>query len=179
MKKYCVGCYLTKPHDAFNFCKNSKDKLQSYCRECQSKVYKKYRETNPLIREKERAYEKIRYQKILNGEMPHRREAVRIRNANNKTVRNIEKVRDETFIKWFSCSKKTFIARFEKEFAKNPGMGWHNYGAWHMDHIKPLGSFPLNTKANRKLANHYSNLRPIWATANMKKAYKYNEQIYS
>ena len=98
MSKYCVGCYLTKPKKAFNLCSSSKDKLQSYCRECQSKTYKKYRTENPEVIEKERAYEKIRAQKIANGEMEHRREAIKIRSANSNIVKNIERVREETCV---------------------------------------------------------------------------------
>ena len=52
-------------------------------------------------------------------------------------------------------------------------MGWHNYGAWHMDHIKPMKEFKLDTEADRKLCNHYTNLRPEWALVNMKKSSKY------
>ena len=40
----------------------------------------------------------------------------------------------------------------------------------HMDHIKPLKEFKLDTEENRKAANHYTNLRPVWGTANLKKA---------
>ena len=52
-------------------------------------------------------------------------------------------------------------------------MGWHNYGAWQMDHIKPMREFALDTEASRKLCNHYTNLRPEWGTANMRKSSKY------
>ena len=110
--------------------------------------------------------------------MPHRKEAMLIRKRNNNTLRQISvrgpaNMKEETFLNNFGCSKKTFIARFEKEFEKNPGMSWTNYGAWHMDHIKPLGLFTLDTTADRKLANHYTNVRPIWATTNLEKAAKY------
>ena len=52
-------------------------------------------------------------------------------------------------------------------------MTWHNHGAWHMDHVKPLKEFKLETKSDKKLANHYTNLRPEWARNNMKKSAKY------
>ena len=177
--KYCPNCYLNVSVKEFNFSSRTKDNLQSYCRTCSHKVFKKHRDNNPKYKERERAYEKIRQEKMANGEMPHRVEATKIRQKNNsiikRIVKNVEAMLDKTFINSFGCSKQTFVKRFEKEFEKNPGMTWKNYGAWHMDHIKPLGSFLLDTKANRKLANLYTNLRPIWATVNMKKGSKYME----
>ena len=96
---------------------------------------------------------------------------MRIRHCNNHLLKQIKENsgKDETFLKNVGCSKEVFIKRFERYFEKNPGMTWQNHGAWHMDHIKPLGSFSLNTEANRKLANHYTNLRPVWGTDNMMK----------
>ena len=52
-------------------------------------------------------------------------------------------------------------------------MTWQNHGAWHLDHIRPLKEFKLDTEANKKIANYYTNLRPQWATFNMKKGAKY------
>ena len=52
-------------------------------------------------------------------------------------------------------------------------MTWENHGAWHMDHIKPLKEFKLDTEADRRRANHFTNLRPVWGTANLKKAAMY------
>ena len=42
------------------------------------------------------------------------------------------------------------------------GMSWQNYGEWHIDHIKPIISFPKDTPMN--IVNALSNLRPMWAT---------------
>jgi len=177
--KYCPNCYRTKSVKEFNRKSNSKDGLQSYCRECSHEIFKRHRENNPKYKEREQAYEKIRAEKMANGEMPHRVEAAKIRRKNNyivkRIIKNVDNIKEKIFLDTFGCSKKVFVTRFERYFEQNPGMTWQNHKAWHMDHIKPLGSFPLNTKANRKLANHYTNLRPIWATANMKKAKKYME----
>lgn len=43
-----------------------------------------------------------------------------------------------------------------------PGMSWDNYGDWHIDHIKEVASFDLDTLPN--VVNALSNLRPLWAT---------------
>ena len=176
--KFCKGCNLTKPFKDFSKNKNCKHGLDIYCRDCKAKNAVEYRKKNYLkVRSYENNYEKIRAIKEKEGLMPHRVIAKKLRSINRSIVKQIIKNSDsmyeETFMRNFGCGKKTFITRFEREFEKNPGMGWHNYGAWHMDHIKPLGLFPLDSEANIKLSNHYTNLRPIWAAANMQKRNKY------
>ncbi len=42
------------------------------------------------------------------------------------------------------------------------GMSWENYGEWHIDHIKPIISFPKDIPMN--IVNALSNLQPLWAT---------------
>jgi len=42
----------------------------------------------------------------------------------------------------------------------------------HIDHIKPLCSFDLDSTDEQKKASHYTNLRPMWATDNLKKGSK-------
>lgn len=65
------------------------------------------------------------------------------------------------------------------EFAKKhieslftTGMTWQNHGrnGWHIDHIKPISSFDIN---DLHLANHYTNLQPLWAKDNLSKGCKY------
>jgi hypothetical protein len=55
-------------------------------------------------------------------------------------------------------------ARFEL------GMTWANYGsAWHVDHIIPLSTYDLTDPAQQREAFHYTNLQPLFASANMAK----------
>ena len=46
-------------------------------------------------------------------------------------------------------------------------MGWENYGLWHIDHIMPL---------SKGGTNHYSNLQPLWAEANLQKNDKWDHE---
>lgn len=79
-----------------------------------------------------------------------------------------------------SCGFKDYIG-CTPEFLKNhiesqfvPGMTWDNQGSdWHIDHIVPISHFDLTTKDGLCAANHFSNLRPLWAKENLAKGTNY------
>ena len=58
-----------------------------------------------------------------------------------------------------------------------PGMTWENREEWHIDHVRPLSSFPFyehepgspGMEALIHEASHYSNLQPLWAVDNLRK----------
>lgn len=60
----------------------------------------------------------------------------------------------------------------ERQFQK--GMSWDNYGEWHVDHITPVSSFDFSAPddADFKACWVLTNLRPLWATENIKKSNK-------
>lgn len=60
-------------------------------------------------------------------------------------------------------------AHLERQFL--PGMGWHNMGDWHIDHIVPLAEFgKMNPDDGLlRVAWGLPNLRPIWAKENQRK----------
>jgi hypothetical protein len=51
------------------------------------------------------------------------------------------------------------------------GMGWHNMGEWHIDHIVPLASFKITGADDPELRRAWAltNLRPLWAEENIRK----------
>lgn len=57
------------------------------------------------------------------------------------------------------------------------GMSWGNYGAWHVDHIRPLSTFDLATVEGIRLANSLHNLQPLWAKKNLQKSAKWSGQL--
>ena len=59
------------------------------------------------------------------------------------------------------------------------GMTWENYGrAWHIDHIRPVASFTFESPDDPAVRQCWalSNLRPLWAKANMRKHAKWDGQ---
>lgn len=51
------------------------------------------------------------------------------------------------------------------------GMSWDNYGAWEIDHIKPLASFSITSyeDENFKKCWGLENLQPLWMSDNRRK----------
>lgn len=66
------------------------------------------------------------------------------------------------------CSTVEFKDHIEKQFTV--GMGWHNMGEWHIDHILPI-SLAMTDQDVIDL-NHFTNLRPMWAAENIRKSNK-------
>lgn len=67
----------------------------------------------------------------------------------------------------YSCGE--LMDHLEKQFLK--GMGWHNVGDWHIDHIVPKSSFNYETESDPEFKACWGlvNLRPLWAEDNHRK----------
>jgi hypothetical protein len=99
----------------------------------------------------------------------------------NRVVRNLrQRLRRVTLTKGyryhnslflqFGCSKHELVTHLESQFQK--GMTWKNYTVkWELDHIKPLCAFDLSDLEQLKLANHYTNIRPLFKKDNRAKCY--------
>jgi len=69
------------------------------------------------------------------------------------------------------CTVHQLKAWLESQFCAR--MSWDNYGrAWHIDHIMPCASFDLTKPEHVRQCFHYTNLRPLWARANIRKSDK-------
>jgi hypothetical protein len=77
-----------------------------------------------------------------------------------------------------SCSMSYLRKHIESQFL--PGMNWNNYGknGWSIDHIKPCASFDLTKPEEQKKCFHYSNLRPLWYSDNVKKNSWFNGKLF-
>lgn len=74
------------------------------------------------------------------------------------------------------CTKEEMVAHIESHFIA--GMSWSNHGnkpgCWHIDHIRPLASFNLDTLGSQREAFNYKNTRPMWCFDNLSKSSVYN-----
>jgi len=69
-------------------------------------------------------------------------------------------------------SREDLMAHLERQFTK--GMNWTNYGEWHVDHIVPLAAHEIDSAESEafKAAWALTNLRPMWASDNIRKGPK-------
>lgn len=63
--------------------------------------------------------------------------------------------------------RQKLMARIECQF--KPGMSWGNYGAWHIDHRKPISDFLAQGETRPRVINALCNLQPLWAADNLRK----------
>lgn len=70
------------------------------------------------------------------------------------------------------CTREELKAHIERQF--KPGMSWGNYrhDVWHIDHIRPCASFDMFDAEQQRQCFHYTNLQPLWAVDNLRKADK-------
>tara|TARA_B100001094_G_scaffold328338_1_gene388533 strand:- start:1601 stop:2122 length:522 start_codon:yes stop_codon:yes gene_type:complete len=165
--KKCSRCKKEKTLEFFSKNKKTKDGLQGYCKACQSETQEiRYLDPKFVKRHRELV---LKSAKIYN-QTPHRKTAGKIRKKNRYIIKNIKTVSNEVVKRHVGCDKNIFIASYEEHFKANPGMTWDNYEVWHNDHITELTRFTLDSEESIRKANYYTNLRPMWATPNMKRA---------
>ena len=72
-------------------------------------------------------------------------------------------------VELLGCSIDFFKKHIESQFEE--GMSWKNWklNGWHLDHKIPLSAFDLSDEKELSKACHYTNLRPIWCTDNIRK----------
>lgn len=151
-----------------------RNKNKEHCREVSRLWWKthpeKAREYSLRSRAKQIAYKKKLYQTDVNFRLANvlrvnlrRRLGCFLKNGSNDSV---------SAIKNLGCSVGDLKIYLESLF--QPGMTWDNWGlhGWHIDHFLPFAAFDLSNEENIKKVCHYTNLRPMWATENLKKGKK-------
>ena len=142
-----------------------KDKIAEYHRQRvlsgkSAELQRKYRPN--YIRERRKNDQS--YRLILN---------LRARFKSFLRLKNLKK--NNSTMTLIGCSPKELKDHIQKQF--KPGMSWDNYGlkGWHVDHIKPLSL----AKSMQEIIDgdymHYTNFQPLWATENISKGKKYND----
>lgn len=72
---------------------------------------------------------------------------------------------------YIGCTKDFLKYWIESQFTVT--MTWDNYGdIWHIDHVIPIALFKLDNDISRHVCFHWSNLRPLYKTINLKKSKK-------
>ena len=163
--KVCTKCNKEKPLTEFNKNSKSKDKLDYRCRECDH-IANHIWHKNPENRaRRKKAWVKNSMEAYKNN--PQRKIATDIRRRNVYIIKHIDTVKDSVVKKALDIDREGFKLHIEKNF--EPGMTWQNHGAWHQEHDKALSKFDLLDPEQVKIANHYTNIKPVWGLINFQK----------
>ena len=84
----------------------------------------------------------------------------------------VGQMRSKRVAELVGCSPSELKAHIESLFLA--GMSWDNRSEWHIDHKRPCSSFDLTDPKQVAACFHYSNLQPLWALDNLRKAAKYD-----
>jgi hypothetical protein len=105
------------------------------------------------------------------------REDIQLRLSSALRLRMRQALRGETKARkrLVGCSTSQLLSHLEGQFKK--GMNWENYGQWEIDHIIPCSAFDLSDPEQQAICFHYSNLQPMWSSANRSKGKKWNKQF--
>jgi hypothetical protein len=176
MKK-CTRCGLDKSLDQFHKEKVGRKGVRSQCKLCAETLRRARIASHP---ERHRAQRAITAKRFNDTHPERQRDYQRIRYATNLTVKLARRLRSRTrsalkngqkagsAVRDLGCSIPELRLYLESKFQS--GMSWDNYGEWHIDHVKPLAKFDLTDRAQLLEACRYTNLQPLWAEDNRKKA---------
>jgi hypothetical protein len=135
-----------------------------------SKLYYLENKEEILARNKEWSNKNKEYHRELNRENskkwlkenPH---VVVWRQILYRTIKKFNKTKESSTIEMLGYSAIDLKCHIESLFEE--GMSWENWGEWHIDHIKPLATFDIDTQVN--IVNSLNNLRPLWAQDNLRR----------
>jgi len=176
--KICSRCGEHKINtiEFFNKTLGNKSGLTAMCKKCRAAKQREYDIKNrELIRGKRKVhYIKnkkaiIAYQIKYDKHRYHTDPAYRYKKILRIRIRDIYKGRSRSkkSQELIGCTWEELAQHLENKFL--PGMTHDNHGEWHIDHIRPLSSFDLSSSEDEKMANHYTNLQPLWASDNLSK----------
>lgn len=101
-----------------------------------------------------------------------------IRNGVARVTRAVKQQKELHSLEYLGCSLEEFKSHIESLWLD--GMSWenHRFDGWHIDHKVPLDYFVKNSD-DPWVANHYTNLQPLWAEDNHQKSNKLQVPIQS
>jgi hypothetical protein len=189
--KKCNKCGIEKSLEEFYKDKSKKDGYRASCKEC---VKKYYQENKEHIKERDKKYYQENKEKVKEyTEKIKENRNIRLKERYNndplfKLTQTLRR-RMQIAIKegqGFKCgsSQELLGCTFEEvrehlESKFKDGMTWENHGihGWHIDHRRPCASFDLTKEDQQRECFHYTNLQPLWATENLSKSDKWEEEV--
>jgi hypothetical protein len=184
--KNCSECGRQKDLSEFYKARAYKDGVMGRCKVCVLAYNKEYAKKNRTAVSQYLATYKIANRDILNDKQrvwrSHTKYFVNRYNSDlqfklKHTLRTrlrkaIKSKKGGSAIEELGCTISELKFYLESQF--QIGMSWENWSSkgWHIDHIRPLNSFDLSDPEQVRIACHYSNLQPLWASENIRKGDK-------
>jgi hypothetical protein len=145
------------------------DRRKQYNLENAEKIKQKKKQYYIENKEKLESYKKSYYKKRKVND-PVYRAICNLRTYITYYCKNIQIDKKFKTMDALGCTSQEFKQHLESKFTE--GMTWENYGAWHVDHIKPISLATTEQEAIE--LSHYTNLQPLWAADNLSKGNKYD-----
>jgi hypothetical protein len=170
--KTCSHCFIEKDINLFHKQIGAKVGYRSMCKECRRDKFKKdYHLIVNSHRERAKNYRinnREKYNKYYNVRYINYPHIYAWRSMLASVLRRMGTKKEKTTYELLGYSSEDLKIHMESLFVEN--MCWDNWGEWHIDHIKPISKFNVDT--DPKIVNSLSNLQPLWAEENMKKSNK-------
>ena len=178
LKKLCSKCKGSFPLSFFSRNQGGLYGLHSNCRKCVGDNGRKWYllntercsekdKKNYLKNRKKRRARQKEYEKEQREVNPVFRLKKLLRNRIHGMLIDIYKV--GSAVRDMGCNGDQLKTYVESKFW--PGMSWEEQkkGRIHIDHIIPLSAFNIEDRKDFLLANHFTNLQPLWAEDNQRK----------
>lgn len=92
----------------------------------------------------------------------------RVRSRHNGVLKKLGIRKIKKTLDYIGCTPEELIAHIQSQFLED--MTWENRKLWHIDHIVPISSAKTEDEIYKLC--HYTNLRPLWASDNIRKSNK-------
>jgi hypothetical protein len=154
----------------------NKEKLSEYYKEWTQQNKEHRKEYHKEWREKNKEYyQKYRrdYEKTKKDSDPSYRLACYTRTAVYTCLKERDVTKYKSTFDLLPYSLEELITHLESQFKED--MTWDNYGEWHVDHIKPMTSFNIQSPEDKSFQECWSlnNLQPLWGVENLSKGSRY------
>ena len=99
------------------------------------------------------------------------------------TIRNLisrsftHTIKDQRTFAYIGCTPEFLHQHLESQF--EAGMTFDNHGQWEIDHRKPIYTFDQHDPESCYVANHWTNLRPLWKNENAVSWRYFDEEEYN
>lgn len=174
--RVCRACGECKPLELFYNDKKGSQGKSTRCVPCTRAASAEWYSSNQVrassasLKWRENNRDKVRQYTSDHWYRNKMRPEFRLRYSMRTAVaRSLRSGRTTGAYRYLGYSLDSLREHLEKQFTS--GMSWENYGEWHIDHIVPLSSFSIKTINDADFAAAWalSNLRPMWASDNVKK----------